>query len=98
MSYNTSYRERNPELIRVEPSALKHGLTEDEVIYAWGNLLEYRRCKRDKYPPHYLALGMLPNGRTVEMVAFSTGFEWVVFHAMTPPTPGFMHEYKGASK
>ena len=83
-------------MIEVRRSALKHGLTEEDVKYAWMNLTEYRRCRQDKQPPHYLAIGTLPNGNSVELVAFSTGFKWVVFHAMAPVTPGFKKQYKGA--
>ena len=84
------------QVIEVTKSALKHGLTEEEIRYAWENLLEYRRCRAEKQPPHYLAIGTLPNGNPVELVAFSTGYKWVIFHAMTPLTPGFKKQYKGA--
>ena len=82
-------------MITVLPSALKHGLTVSEVEYAWRNVFEFQRTKGDKLPPHYKALGVLPNGRTAELVAFSTGVEWFVFHAMTPARRDFM---KGASR
>lgn len=85
--------ERTP-MVYVIESALRHGLSEAEVESAWENVFEYVRCRHGKQPPHYMALGSLPGGRTVELVAFSTGFDWYVFHAMTPPTPGFMHEYR----
>lgn len=81
-------------MIYVTESSLKHGFTEAEIIAAWNNVFEYRRVRSDKHPPHYMALGFLPDGRTVELIAYSTGLDWVIFHAMTPPTPGFMHEYR----
>lgn len=52
----------------------------------------------DHFPPHYLGLGVLPDGRVVELVALSDGYDWYIFHAMCPPTRGFMHEYKGESR
>lgn len=81
-------------MVYVIVSALKHGLSEDEVISAWENVFECVRCRHDRTPPHYMGLGMLANGMAVELIAFSTGFGWYVFHAMTPPTAGFMHEYR----
>lgn len=84
--------------VHVLGSALKHGLTEDEIRHAWENVFEYARYKSDKQPPHYMALGTLANGSTVELIAFSTGFDWYIFHALTPPTIGFMSLYKNAGK
>lgn len=80
-------------MVYVTESALKHGFEDEDIRIAWGNVFEYRRVRHDKHPPHYMALGVLPDGRTVEMIAYSTGLDWVVFHAKTPPTAGFMHEY-----
>lgn len=77
-------------------AALRHGLTTDEVVHAWDNAFEYVRCRYEKIPPHYMALGSLPDGRTCELVAFSDGFDWYVFHAVAPVTQGFMHEYRRA--
>lgn len=81
-------------MVRLTESALRHGLTEAEVAYAWEHAFEHVRVRAEKQPPHYMALGPLPNGRTAEMVGLSVGLDWVVFHAMVPPTPGFMHEYE----
>lgn len=85
-------------MIEVEDSALKHGLVEDEVRHAWNHLLEYVRYKDGKLPPHYLGLGILPDGKTAELAAYSDGLDWHVFHAMTPPTKGFMHEFRKAKR
>ncbi len=81
-------------MIQVLQSALKHGLQEDEVVFAWQNVFEFRRRSGNKLPAHYLALGTLPCGKLVELVAYSTGCEWVIFHAMSPPTPGVMKEFE----
>lgn len=77
----------------VTDSALRHGFTEEEVRRAWDNVFEYVRIRHDKQPPHYMGLSSV-GGRTVELIALSTGTDWVVFHAMTPPTRGFMAEYE----
>lgn len=81
-------------MVYVIESALKHGLSEGEVVSAWENVFEYVRCRQDRMPPHYMGLSTLANGTTVELIAFSTGLDWYVFHAMTPPTQGFLHEYR----
>lgn len=85
-------------MIYVEPSALKHGLTANEVRFAWLSVFEFKIRVGSGFPPHYLALGVLPNGKTCELIAVSDGANWHVFHAMAPPTKGFMHEYNGGRK
>ena len=81
-------------MIVVHNSALKHGLTEEDVKSAWIGVQEYRRIKQDKYPPHYMAVGFLSNGKSVEMVAYSDGLDWHVFHAMSPITGNFKRVYE----
>jgi hypothetical protein len=100
MSYNMHYSivGRSCTMIYTTESARRHGLTDDEVCYAWAHAIEYRRVRLDKRPPHYMALGALPDGRVAELAAYSSGLDLVVFHCMTPTTPGFMHEYEGAGK
>jgi hypothetical protein len=78
---------------RILPHALRHGLTEDEVAYAWASLIRCRQRQSGDDPPRWIAIGSLPDGRMVEMVAFeSLAGEWYVFHAMTPPTTKFIQE------
>lgn len=79
-------------------TALKHGLKEEEVVYAWENAIEHVRCRYEKQPPHYMAIGTLPNGNPCELIGYSDGFDWYVFHAMGELTPGFMHEYEEVSR
>ena len=52
------------------------------------------RIRHDKQPPHYMMIGILQNGKTVELIAFSDGLDWYVFHAKTPLTAGFKKEFK----
>jgi len=79
--------------VRVLPHALKHGLTEREVTYAWLNTIRCRQRKSKDEPPRWIAIGTLPDGRLAELVAFedSEG-NWCVFHAMVPPTEKFIKE------
>lgn len=85
-------------MVYTTESARRHGFSDEEVVSAWNSTFEYRRVREGKQPPHYMALGTLPDGRTAELVAYSSGLDWVVFHCFTPPTPGFMHEYREAGK
>jgi hypothetical protein len=79
--------------VLVLPHALRHGLGEEEIIYAWNSLIRCRQRQSKDEPPRWIAIGTLPDGRTVEMVAFeSLAGEWCVFHALTPPTVKFIKE------
>lgn len=74
-------------------NALKHGLTEKEVAYAWKSPLRCRRRASKDEPPRWIAIGVLPDGRMAELVAVEDSFgNWVVFHANTPPTKKFIRE------
>jgi hypothetical protein len=73
--------------------ALKHGLSEKEVAYAWQSPILCRKRQSKDEPPRWIAIGTLPDGRMAELVAVEdiTG-TWHVFHAMTPPTKKFIKE------
>lgn len=45
-------------------------------------------------PPHYMMLGTAPTGETVELIAFTDGFDWFLFHAMPATSRSFAHEYR----
>lgn len=77
----------------VEQHALKHGLSSDEVEYAWESLVRCQLRVSDDWPPRWIGLGVLPDGRIAQMVAIEDAQgNWRVFHAMTPPTKSFMRE------
>lgn len=80
-------------MVRVHPHALTHGLSAEEVSYAWEHALRMRERHGTDDPPLWIAVGPLPDGRIAEMVGFLdvTG-TWCVFHAMTPPTKKFLDE------
>ena len=80
-------------MIVVLESAKKHGLSEDEVRAAWEHVQEYRSLGDNRWPPHYMGIGFLPNGRSVEMIAYSENLNWFVFHAMCPVTGNFKRIY-----
>lgn len=81
-------------MVVVLESALKHGLSEDDVRNAWENVQEYRTLEERGWPPHYMAIGFLQNGRSVEMIAYSEDLNWFIFHAMCPVTSNFKRIYE----
>ena len=85
--------------VRVLESALKHGLTEEEVLYAFENEKMYNtvRQKGNVNKEVDLLIGVLPDGSLCEMIA-TLSFdesEIVIFHAMKPPCKGFLKRMEG---
>ena len=80
-------------MVRVHKNALKHGLSEEEVAYAWENTIRCRQRNGTDDPPLWIAIGVLPNGRFAELIAFlDSEMVWCVFHAFVPPTKKFKKE------
>lgn len=77
--------------IYVHSSALKHGLTEEEVVHLYANAWwETPRNNDDEF----LALSNYKN-RDYELVVKRVGInEYLVFHCLTPPTKKFIKEVK----
>lgn len=82
-------------MLEILDSALKHGFSESELRAIWETVPEDAvvRVRHDRQPPHYMLVGTTSRGQVVEMIAFTDGFDWFLFHAMTPMTPGFKREY-----
>lgn len=80
----------------VDENALKHGLSEDEVSYAW----EHYRIGAVRVPgEREVRIGETLSGREVEMVgALLAGGEWLVYHANTPPTKKMRTEIERARR
>ena len=75
----------------VEEHAFKHGLTEEQILQAWGNFLakHYRGAPDDG---QILAIGCDARGNLIQMVAVERPFGILIFHAMTPPTASALSE------
>ena len=54
--------------VGIHPNAKKH-LTEKQVLGAWFAVTECIRRESEDEPPRWLAIGWLPDGRSVELVA-----------------------------
>ena len=85
--------------IRVLDSALKHGLTEEDVIYAIENSQMSNTVTRSGNVNKEvdLVLGVLPNGNLCEIMATLSydESEVVVFHAVQPPSKDFINKIEG---
>jgi hypothetical protein len=69
----------------VHPHALKHGLSEEDILFAWASFVrkQYRSSpEEDKV----LAVGYDMSGRFIQMVGRSGASGILIYHAMTPPT------------
>ena len=71
----------HPRVSRVHPE-----ISEEDVLDAWENCI----CavpRLDRAPSEYIALGVDAKGRLIEMISVrSQDGDWLVYHAMTPPT------------
>ena len=68
------------------------GLSPEDVAAAW-NTAVVSAPRLSKNPDQYVALGFDGKGRLLEMAAVRTDSgDWLVFHAMTPPTDGTFRE------
>ena len=71
--------------------ALKHGLTESEILHAWNNYvrMQQRPAPNEEY---VAAIGYTQSGDMVQMVAVIVEDGYLVIHAMTPPTTKVLKE------
>ena len=80
----------------VHPNALKHRLTESEVVYAWENYA----IGAVRVPGELeVRIGVDPLGREVEMVgSLLEDGVWIVYHAKRPPTKKVRNEIEKAMR
>jgi hypothetical protein len=78
--------------IIVKDSALKHGLTEKEILYAVENQFKSKRFfNKEREVSNIWSLSILPNGNNCEIVYSYEGLDTIiVFHAMTPARKSFI--------
>lgn len=67
--------------VEIHPNAKKH-LTEQQVLSAWLAVTECIRRESKDEPPRWLAIGWLPDGRSVELVAVELVRGWLIIHAL----------------
>ena len=75
--------------IEVHSHALKHGLSEDDVRYAW----EHFVIKRPRDVDYWVAIGFDARGREIELVAVEcANATFLIIHAMSPATKSIKQE------
>lgn len=77
--------------IVVHEHALKHGLSREEIEFAWEGFI----CQRHRCTPHsdqVVAVGVTQEGVMVEMVAVEKADVLLIYHAFTPPTKSVLRE------
>ena len=77
--------------VEIHPNAKKH-LTEKQVLSAW---LAVTECIR-RESKRWLAIGWLPDGRSVELVAVELVRGWLIIHALSPVQKKFWQEIEQA--
>lgn len=81
----------------VHPNALKH-ISEEEVRYAWGTVSKCIQRQSKDEPPRWLAIGWLPDGRPVEIIAVELITGWLIIHANSPVAKKFSKEIEQAER
>lgn len=77
------------EEIRIHSHAFKHGLSKDEIVYAWHNFA----CKRPRHDDCWVAIGFTASGREVEMVGMALiDGSTLIIHALSPATERMRRE------
>ncbi len=82
-----------PVEILVHPRIMeKHPeISENDVICAWNNFARMQH-RSEPNSKHAAAVGFDGKGRLLEMVAVFDGKDYLVYHAMTPPTKKMLAE------
>ena len=82
-------------MLHIVDSALRHGFSERKLRKIWDTVPDDSvvRVRHSKHPPHYLMIGFTDDNRQVELIAYTDGFDWWLFHACSPVTPRFRREY-----
>ena len=81
--------------VEIHPNVKKH-LTEKQVYGAWLAVTECIRRESEDEPPRWLAIGWLPDGRSVELVAVELIRGWLIIHALFPVQKKFWQEIERA--
>lgn len=83
--------------LEVHPNARKH-LTEEQVRIAWSMVTECIRREAPDEPPRWLAIGWLPDGRSVELIAVELETGWLIIHALSPVQKRFEREIESTRR
>ena len=80
------------EEVFIHPHALKHGLSEDEILHAWSNFVR----SQQRSTPHEDQCVRIGYGRVtqdaIQMIGIMKPFGTLIVHAMTPPQASVLDE------
>ena len=77
--------------IYVHPHALKHGISEDRILFAWSNFIRKQRRSVPR-ENEVVVVGSDQEGGWLQIVAVDRGSFMLVIHAMTPPSKKVLRE------
>lgn len=75
----------------VHPHALKHGISEEDVLYAWNNFVRKQRRSSPR-EDEIVVIGATKDGRLIQLVGKDLGLVHLIFHALIPPSEKVMKE------
>ncbi len=79
--------------VYVHPHALKHGLTENDIRFAWEHFVR-KQHRKSPEEDKILTVGYDMLGRLIQMVGRDADQGILVYHAMTPPTKNVLKELR----
>ena len=75
----------------VHSHALKHGISESDILYAWENFIAKQRRTAPR-EEEIVAIGTTPDGALVQLIGKDLGCVHLIFHAMVPPSEKVLRE------
>ena len=75
----------------IKSHAYKHGLTREEILYAWAHLVVWG-YRNPPYENSILAVGLTADGRLAQMVGIEHPRAIIIIHALSPPTQKALRE------
>lgn len=77
--------------IYVHSHALKHGLSQEQILYAWDNYVA-SQPRETPNEDQILRVGYSHDGTMLQMVGRLSAHGILIYHAMTPPTSKVLKE------
>ena len=69
----------------VHPHALKHGISEDEILFAWSNFVRSQQ-RSTPLEDHCVRIGYgIRFADAIQMVGVTKSYGTLIIHAMAPP-------------
>lgn len=75
----------------VHSHALKHEISESDILYAWENFIAKQRRTAPR-EDEIVAISATTDGMLIQLVVKDLGNVFLIFHAMAPPSEKVMRE------